>query len=231
MNQRFSCNNRQAGNVLIYVLIGIALFAALSITFSETSSVSSGQQSVAEGAQVILRAHKVIDTLNAARGTVETMVVSGSQTTDISALREGESGYTTAPHYHKLFHPLGGDFMLPTTADSDIFDLSVSSPSAGWKVSDETHVQWTPSSANDIVISAYGIKQEICAAVNERLSGSSTIPALGSATPTLAQLLAEEATAADFAAAQCASCAEYIMFCVSDSAANIYAVYGIIVGR
>ncbi len=214
------------GNALIYVLVAIVLFAALGFTL--TRQVQNTGTREIDSAKIELYALQLITYSTHAQSAVEQMIFSGSDADDLVFTKPGESGYSTAPHIHKVFHPQGGGLNTENLPDDVVLQVS-STPPAGWYLGRFNNVEWTPTNAADVILTAYQISQAVCEVVNQKITGSSAIPALsGDMSSFLVDLSGGNS---DLDLADCAACEGYVSLCVSNSAQTSYSFYTIIESR
>ncbi len=211
----------QSGNAFIYILIAIVLFAALSFTM--TRMQDQEDTSEIETANLTFRVNEIMTYRSQVKKIIQQMVMSGTQISDIDFVQRGEAGYDTAPHYNKIFHIGGGG--LIKKAMNDNIKNEVTTPAAGWYLDRFNNVEWTPSSNNDVLLVAYQIKKDICAAINKKLTGSETIPTLG-VNPS--NILLNTTTNNNFTVADCPACEGKTALCVASNDGSYWVFYDIV---
>ena len=162
----------ERGNALVYVLIGVALFAALSYTL--TRNAQTGNTGL-DNEKSTLYANQIISHSQQVGQVVQQMLMTGSTINDIDFVKPGEAGYTTAPHQHKAFHPSGGGAPIFNDANEDLFEKA--NANRGWQGQAGTNIEWTATTANDLIYSFLYVSGSICAKINNILNGNETIPA------------------------------------------------------
>ncbi len=220
----------ERGNALIYVLIAIALFAALSFTLSR--GANTGEAGVLSDDRAELYTSEIIGYATQAKSVVDQMLFSGGVSVwNIDFERPGDANFNTAPPelFLKLHHPDGGGLTLAPLPERAIAQNSTD-PVAGWYVGRFNNVEWTKNTGHDIMLVAHQIEKIICEKINIKATGSTAIPAI-SATVTLAELFIDDAfhtgTNEEFDTTDCAACENYQALCVSNNAATRFSYYAV----
>lgn len=247
MSQNMKTNG-ESGNALIYVLIAIVLFAALSFTFSRQTDTSEAGGLDAQKAE--LYATQLITYAANAKQAYDKMDFSGIKLEDIEFTLPSDAAFNTAPTIKKFFHPDGGGFNLEALPD-EVAVSSVTDPVPGWYMGRFNDVEWsaTHSAAGagnyeDIILTAYGIKQPVCEDINQKITGDKTIPSIGNAlkevlVPKTVGAITNFSTgankdlttdpAATSPVALCPECNNRAALCVENG--GIYAFYSVIADR
>lgn len=221
-------NKNSAGNVVIIILVAVALFGALTFTLSK--SMNGGSSDELTQARIDLHVTDIMTYASQAESVVAQMVFDGASIDDIDPILPSDGAFETGSDIYKLFHISGGGLNYKAAKEPPfVFETAPTTQSA-WVTSTVTNVEWTPTASNDLIITAFGIEQEICAELNKRITGSTIIPALtlGGATPDGA--FAEDSGGGDLTTTECAACDGYSALCVSN-AADRYYFYSIIGGQ
>lgn len=219
----------QGGNALIYVLIAIALFAALTFALGRGDGTTETGTLPAERAQMY--ATQIIGYSAQVKSSVEQMTFTGTAPESIDLIRPGDAGFDTAPHVNKVYHPDGGGLALGTIP-KEARTNALASPPAGWYLGRFNNVGWTKTAAPDILLTAFQIEKAVCEKINESITGTNAIPQLtGAIRDYLIDDSLHSGTNADFTSTVCAACNGLPSLCVQDNAANAYAFYSLIVGR
>lgn len=237
-------NNRRAesGNVLVYVLIAIVLFAALNFTLSrQTDSTEAGalDQNKAE-----LYATELITYAANVKEAYDKMEFSGAKLEDIDFTPPSAATFNTAPTIKKIFHPDGGG-LNPVTLPEKVGITTLTDPVAGWYLGRFNNVEWTgaDTTKTDIVLTAYGIAQSVCGFINQKITGNTAIPSI---TDPIKEVLVPQSSGgtANFTGANqdlttdpanttpapiCPDCHNKPSFCVQEG--GIYAFYTVIANR
>lgn len=224
-------NKSEKGNALIYVLIAIGLFAALSFTLSRQTSTGSGEQIDTDRQQ--LYATQMISTASQLKSAIDQMLFSGSSIADLNFTLPGDTNFETGSHIHKVYHPLGGGITPPQLASYAI-DQTDTDPVAGWYMGSFNNIDWTESAGNDVILVAYQIPETMCGLINEKITGNTTIPALVSAS--LREVFIDgsiysganseltTSTSGDI----CEECNNMASLCVSNPSGSMYAFYTVV---
>lgn len=215
----------EKGNVLIYVLIAIALFGALSFTLSRQTR-NSGTEDLDE-AKAELYAMQLITYATQAKSVIDQMIFTGSDIDELDFTLPSEASFNTAPHIHKVFHPQGGGLTLATIPKNAIHEISTGN-GAKWYLGRFNNVEWSKTSATDVILTAHQIDEKVCAAINNKITGFSTIPLL---TSEISKSLIETSSNSDLTAASCAACDGYVTLCVGNSAGSAYSFYTVLADR
>ncbi len=217
--------HNERGNALIYVLIAIVLFAALSFTLTRQSR-NSGTSEIDE-AQAQIYATEFLTYSAQVRSVLDQMIFSGSDIDDLDFTQPSGSSFNTAPYLHKIFHPQGGGLTLNHIPEKASYQISSGLPT-GWYLGRFNNVEWTPSAATDVILTAHQISKQVCQAINKSLTGSDTIPALSG---NLNVNLIDYGTNDDLDTAACAACEGMSTLCVSNADVSAYSFYTIVADR
>lgn len=207
-----------AGNALFYILIAIALLAALTYAISDSTD---GSQGVADYAVSDEQVSKLLNYSAAVGSTLHQMVIAGAAAetlyTTLSVIPPSDVGFPTAPHRMKIYHPMGGGLSYMTStgpassADTAATDFKIN------KASIVDDVGETDAVIGDILFTAIITSQAACQRINKRLSGSTAIPVL--ATASFNDLFTAGNTVT-ISAANCAACVGVAQTCVNDGGAQ-----------
>lgn len=214
----------QRGNALVYVLIGVALFAALSYTFSR--STSTGSTSLTNE-QITLYANQLINQSQQMEQVVQQMLMTGSTIDDIDFTKPGEAGYGTGAQ-HQVYHPAGGGMNYSIPPEGHPIwdpDLDPSLYNRGWVYETSTNVAWTKTIANDIIYSFFDLDRPICEKINEIIIGNTTVPTLGSGIGTY---FYEPSASTPLNNTNCPGCEGNYRMCVENGSSSTQAFYNII---
>jgi len=163
--------NREYGNVLFIILIGVALFGALSFVVSGMMRGGSGSGNIVSEEKAGLYANEILDYARGVRQAVQDLRISnGCGKGDISFENNIEAGYTNGTNTAcQVFHTDGGSLRW-FTPDPAINDGSQ------WVFAGTNDVNGVGSTAADLVMILRNINPQICTKLND-VSG---ISALGS---------------------------------------------------
>lgn len=221
-----SIQKAEAGNAMIYVLIVVALFAALSFALSRNGNDEAASMAPE---RINVYASQIIATANGMKQGVDQTVYSGSAINDLNFCLPGEVCFTSAPLTNNVFHPDGGGMLRPRLHAEAINEVD-NNPDPGWYMGRFNNVAWTDSAAQDVIVTAHQIREDVCARINELLTGSSTIPAL---TVDINKVLIDatrhtNTPNVDLTAANCAACEGKSALCVVNAAGTIWSYYSVI---
>lgn len=170
---QFKSRKAERGNALIYVLIAIALFAALSFTLSRQTD--SNEASVLSDEKAELYATQLISYAAQAKSAVDQMLFSGASIDDLDFTLPSEPGFDTGQVIYKVYHPQGGG-LTPGILPEEVINEVNSNPEAGWYMGRFNNFEWTESTDQEIVLTAYQIDQKVCALINQKINGTQNIP-------------------------------------------------------
>lgn len=229
----------ERGNALIYVLVAIVLFAALSFTLSRQNDGGTGNLSE-EKAE--LYATQLISYAAAAKDAYNKMEFTGTRYDTVGVQPPDHANFNAGSPVHKIFHPEGGGLNPGNIPEQALADGTITDPAPGWYLgSAPLNVDWT-ATPSDVILTAYGISERICGIINETVTGSTDIPTLASSTikETLIARTVDgvntystgantDLTTDPSASPICAECENRASLCVQQG--GIYAFYSIIAER
>lgn len=163
----------ERGNVLFFILIGIALFAGLSFAVTQSSRSGSG----IERERASLLASEFIQYGTAMEQAVANMVIVkgvpdyGIDVVDASTRNTTTNGSCTKDAC-KLFHPKGGGIqgrLMPDQAYDPAFSTGWNAANRGKASPRRVAVQDVGSSLRDLGVAWFGLKKEICQEINRKL--------------------------------------------------------------
>lgn len=230
----------EAGNALIYVLIAIALFAALGFTLSRQTD--TGEAGSLSNEKAELYATQLISYAAQARQVVDQMVfTSATDPSEIDFTQPTDVTFDTGTLIHKIYHPQGGG-LNPGTIPPAIIHQVTNDPAPGWYLGRFNNVDWTPLAAGntagaggaeapyeEVILTAFQISEQACGLINKKITGTNTIP---SASAPLRTILIDEAlhsgTNVEFTtdAGICPACENAASLCIEEG--GIYAFYSIL---
>ncbi len=225
MRKKILYRSTEDGNALVYVLIAIVLFAALSFTLSRNMSGSNTKE--IDAARAELYAVELIAYSAQVKSVIDQMSFTGTRINTLDFTKPGEASFSTAPHIHKIFHPQGGGLTSANLPTRSIKEISPS-PEAGWYLGLFNNVEWTKGTGTDVMLTAHQISKAVCLAINDKITNSTAIPAISG---DLDDYLVDTGTNNEFTVSSCADCEGYVALCVSNNTASTYSFYTIILGR
>ena len=226
-------DDNERGNALIYVLIAIALFAALSFTLSRQTDTGEAGQISDQKAEIL--ATQIISYAAQAKSAVDQMIFTGARIDDLDFIDPSNVGFNTGTQKaisNRVFHPEGGGLVKGRLANEALTD-NIADPPAGWYIGRFNNIEWTGAN-DDVILTAYQIDRTICEKINESITGSSTIPTmLDSIRETLIDDSFYTGTNVDLTTdplvvSICPDCHEMGSLCVENQAQNAYAFYTVI---
>ncbi len=171
----------ERGNALIYVLIAIALFAALSFTLGRQTDTSESGGLGDHKAE--LYATQLISYAAQARSAVDQMLfTAASDINDLDFMAPTDANFDTGTLIHKVYHPQGGG-LIPGKLPADVVASTTNDPDPGWYMGRFNNVEWTgPAGANtnEVILIAYQINEQVCGLINQKINGSTAIPTMTS---------------------------------------------------
>ena len=173
--------SKERGNALIYVLIAIALFAALSFTLGRQTDTSETGDLESQRAE--LYATQLISYAAQTKSAIDQMLfTAASDINDLDFMDPSDANFDTGTLIHKVYHPQGGGLNPGVIADQAIAQVT-NDPEPGWYMGRFNNIEWTGTASattNEVVLIAYQISEQICGVINEKINGSSTIPTMTS---------------------------------------------------
>lgn len=181
--------NKERGNALIYVLIAIALFGALSFTLSRQTNTSEVSGMSAERVKLVLS--QIASYSAQAKSAVDQMLFTAA--TNISELDftpPGDSTFDTGIVIHKVYHPSGGG-LNPGRLPPEAVNQVTTDPMPGWYMGRFNNIDWTDTTADDVILVAFQVNEEVCNQINLSIDETLTTPP--SATVQLRNILIDDA--------------------------------------
>ena len=204
---------------MIYVLIALALFGALTITLSSQNEQADGEEISDEQAE--LYAVELIEYAASAKNVADQMIMTGTSIDELDFVPPTSAVFDTAPHIHKIYHPAGGGLNYRFKYNNA---MDITATSGWYRVS--TNIEWTPTAAHDVTLTAIRIPESVCTAINKKITGNTTIPALDDFLSTYFTI-----GTADLNDVNCPDCVGYPSLCVIEDTGTFYAFYNIIAAR
>lgn len=221
-----------AGNALLYILLALGLLGLLTMTLRNQSDQAGGENLEKEQAQ--LYATKMVAYAAAVKNVVDQMTMSGTPPSKIITLNPKDIGFDTPPHIDKVFHPDGGGLSYQGASTPPFQGIDTPVAPGGWYLGRFNNIEWTPTTAPDIILTAFRIDRPVCELINRQITGSTDIPAIGGTGDMWTYLVNDfyhGAGNADLTQVVCPECEGYPALCVSNAAADNYSYYNIISGQ
>ncbi|MGQ0526613.1 MAG: hypothetical protein ACT4OY_01050 [Alphaproteobacteria bacterium] len=228
--ERFFTQGEEKGNALIYVLIAIALFAALSMTL--VRQTDTGEASALSSEKAELYATQLINYAAQAKSSVDQLTFSGTKIANIDFTLPTQAGFNTPPNGNKIYHPSGGG-LSPGILNPEAISQDDDDPPAGWYMGRFNNVEWTASAADDVILVAYQINKTICEKINEKVTGSILIPEMDAE---IREAMIDTSRhgngnadlTTDIATGICAECDKKASLCVKSLGGEIYGFFSIL---
>ena len=163
---------RSSGNVFLYVLIAVVLFAGLSFALSRSND--SAPQNDISAAQTEAAVSEILAYAAHAQSAVEQMIMNGANFDDISSMIPSNSSFNTAPTINKLYHPDGGGLQYKSPPLSAV--VPNISPESSYVLGRIRNVLWTPTNQFDFIFFVYGLNETVCRALNQKILNTLDIP-------------------------------------------------------
>lgn len=214
---------------MIYILIALALMGALTVVLSRQSEQTDQQGLTDEMAQ--FESAQILAYAQTAQSVVDKMIMSGTSVTDLDFTQPNVASFDNPPYHNKVYHPQGGGLTYKPW-DAKLFNVTTN-PIQGWYMGRFNNTVWTPTGADDVMLTAYNIKKPICEAINEKITGSKTIPPylLSTQRGTLIDDDLQPMANTEFGTDDCNACNGMAMLCTSNTTVDIFTFYAIIVAR
>jgi len=220
----------ERGNALIYILVAIVLFAALSFTLSRTTETEEAGELAAERAQFYTT--QMIGYATTAKSAIDQMVFSGANIDDLDFILPGDPLFDEGSNINKVYHPQGGGLNQGVLNKGMIAEVDTLTPQPGWYMGRFNNVDWTDSAAPEVILTAYQITKPVCENINLVATGSIVIPVLGDSIREV--LIDNEFTGVvnrDLSTGDdgvCPACEGQSTLCVQTRAKTAYALYVIL---
>lgn len=127
-----------------------------------------------------LQTTKTLAFTMAVKNALENMVLSGTDVDSLDFAKPDDASFDTPPYYNKVYHPEGGG--LSYNEYNPSFAGMTSGSQHGWYLGKFNNVEWTPTTAQDVILTAYLLSPEVCSNINKRLTGDPAIPETNFAT-------------------------------------------------
>jgi hypothetical protein len=237
MNARNTLFRSESGNAMIYVIIIIALFAALSFLLSRQSD--TGESGTVSRERVNIAATQIMQNAASLQAAIEQMTYTGARLADLDFIPPSDGSFEDGGDSLKVFHPDGGGVTLPKLPTDAIHEVS-STPGAGWYIGRFNNIEWSAPDANgdpleDVVIVAYQISKAVCERINQQLTGDPALPVLsGTASKFFIEAPRYHAGPnEDFETADCTgrSCEGVPALCVENSTHDSWSFYSLVLAQ
>ena len=218
---------KERGNALIYVLIAVALFGALSMAL--TRQGGDGEVSAVSDGKNTLMATQLISYAGQALQVIDQMSFTGTDMSEYNFVLPADTvAFAAGSHIHKIFHPQGGGLSVGKLPASSIAQSTVD-PVPGWYLGQFNNVEWSDGAGEEIILLAYQLTQAVCENINKVMNGSIAIPTMGDSIKDMMINAADHTgTNVEFTAALCPACEGINTLCVQNQAGDAYGFYSIL---
>jgi len=220
----------ERGNAMIYVLIAVALFAALNFTLSRNNSDNGEAQDLDDG-KTELYIGQLISYAAQAKMAVDQLLFEGTRIDNLNFITPSDPAFETGSDIFKVYHP-GGAGLSPGNIPTELIAQTNNTPAAGWYMGRFNNIEWSQSTATDIILVAHQISKKACEKINKKITGNTSIPAMN---VNLANILIDDSEHSgsniDWTTANCPACADIPALCVSNAGATQFSFYNIIINR
>lgn len=210
------------GNAMVYILVALALIGFLTLTLSNQNNQADGQDLSDEMAEFY--ASELMNYVASAQQAIDMMLATGTEIDELDFVRPSEAAFNTGSHIHKVFHPQGGGLNYEEFSEGSQ-TLGISS---GLWAMRKNNVEWTPTTRDDVILTAYDINRQICEQLNKSILGSKTIPIVNGTT-ILSGLFTNITT--PLTTALCPDCEGYPSICVTTTPQTGFVFYNIIAAQ
>ncbi len=220
-----NAHNNVRGNAFFITLVSVVLLGALTLVVSRQMSGGTAQSISDE--KVTLYANELISYATIMENTIEQMGQFGVSYDEISFLRPEDAGYDDGiDDIKKLFHPSGGGMNWLGRLDTEAENPDASLRKGRYFVAYGTNVEWTPTSAPDVVLGIFGLSDQLCARVNDAFAGIGVAYIFSGTSSDALDTFAQGTK--DFMVSDCPACDSKIIGCTNVDADNniFYAVVG-----
>ncbi len=213
MNDRI----HEKGNAFLYILIAVVLLAALTFTLSRIENQDGGGMAKVDKAQVEIDANSILSYATGVQNALIRMDQVGVNADQVDFMQPWETTFNDDPTTEKLFHPDGGGLNykpLPATA----IGPSVANPEPRYYVGMFNNIEWTPTTAMDVIFTAYKITQPVCAELNKRVLGDPAILNISASPARVFVASGEYHTGGniDLTTTNCSACEDLSAACVTN---------------
>ncbi|MFK7840505.1 MAG: hypothetical protein AB8B83_09295 [Bdellovibrionales bacterium] len=229
---------QDSGNALIYVLIAIVLFAALSFTLSRQTD--TGEAGELTDTRAELYATQLISYSAQVKSALDQMIFTRARIDELDFTDPSDAGFnggTQKDRSNRVFHPEGGGITKGRLPE-DVISQAGANPNAGWYLGRFNNVEWTNTTADDVILVAYQIDRAVCEKINEMINGNTNIPIISGILKTylIDDSFYTATTNADLTTDPaftpiCADCHQIRSLCVQNVGQNAYAFYSVVLDQ
>ena len=217
---------KQSGNALIYVIIAIALIGFLTVTLSNQGDQADSQNIDDEIADLL--ALELIEYSAAVKSIIDQMEITGTSFDQFDFVNPTSANFDVGTFIHKVYHPRGGGLTYKSINNFKEGTFVNAPFGVGTYFQDQTNVEWTPTTANDLIFSIAEIDQTICEKINEKITESTIMPTLRNWT--FFEYFTPDPLNEDLTVVECGLCEGYPSLCARDVNGH-YVYYNIVISR
>lgn len=207
--------NSQRGSVMVFLLIAVALFAALGYAVSQGMRLSQGQTDIITEDKAKLDASSVMDFFQATRTGVQNMILNGRNRNDLDFTAPGGPGFNVAPYDDEVFHTQGGGVGYVPVWET--LDDRTETTATAWSFIENTIDGIGSSGGAEVIAALVRVPQKTCEQLNFSLNGSKTIPVEGGDMDNMFVTGSDPVSAAN-----CAACEGVKALCVSNGNVRVF---------
>lgn len=164
----------ERGSALFFILISVAIFAALSYAVVEGLRVNEGTTNAVNQDKGQLEATSVLDFAYSVRSAVQQLRINGVPADNLNFVIPGtEPAFSTAPHTSKVFHPQGGHASYVSVWPT--LDDPTQATATEWKFLSNA-VEGIGGSGNEVIMALIAVPEKTCSELDRVLLGTTTIP-------------------------------------------------------
>lgn len=170
-------HENERGNALVYVLIAIVLFAALSFTLSRNTD--TGEAGSLDEDRAEIYASQLISYASQAKSVIDQMQAQGVFIEEVDFMLPSDGSFDSGETFKKIYHPQGGGLNLGALNDISMDDSNITTPgdpAAGWYLGRFNDVEWSATDSGagagnyeDIILVAYGLNETVCRVINNKI--------------------------------------------------------------
>lgn len=205
---------KESGSAIVWILVMIALFAALSYAISDGTRGGTAQLTAQ---QADLAATEILDYASSIKRAVQELQINGCSDTEVSFDNAFVSGYShnNAPSDNSchVFHPNGGGLSYTKPHINNLDSSQSGNANYGdWLTSGSVAITDLNSTDTDLTLYLPYLKSDICSALNKKINITDPIPVdsftadkfIGSYTPSVDPNIGDDDTKLENQSSFCA---------------------------
>lgn len=205
---------RQDGNVVFIILITIALLGMLTLAISD-----GGQQQtpVLDKEKSTANAARILQHGSVLAASVQTMIRNGIAIEDIEGMDPNDPDFNQVPVNTKVYHVKGGGVQYLSSVGGSVDPPIIHNIATIKGVGSSDGIG--PGNGAEVLM-VIDVPQDVCAALNKRITGSETIPPFPSA-GVLFRLRTGQLGSADVSDTACPACENQPYLCVAGTGLSV----------